>query len=100
MQELIKRNVKKVGAVKVSEYVSGAVEIDYDSIMEHYLEIIKKEKEAFEAEKTLRHKSVMLWSRAIKTEEKKAIEKFAAEHGEEEMQAIREAIKQRHEREF
>ena len=60
-------------------------EYDYDLIMVFYQNLLKKEKEAFEVEKQKKIKDIDFWARAVREEEKVAIEKYAAEHGEEEM---------------
>lgn len=75
-------------------------EYDYDTIMTFYQNLLKKEKEAFEVEKQKKAKEVEYWARAVREEEKVAIEKYASEHGEEEMKQIQKAIKDRHEKEL
>lgn len=75
-------------------------EIDYDEVMGFYQGILKKEKEAFEGEKQKKIKDVEYWARAIREEEKVAIEKYAKEHGEEEMKQIQQAVRERHEKEL
>lgn len=44
-------------------------------------------------------REVELWNRAMREEEKAAIKKYAAEHGEEQMKNIQESIKERQEKE-
>ena len=44
-------------------------------------------------------REVELWNRAMREEEKAAIQKYAAEHGEEQMRNIQESIKERQEKE-
>jgi hypothetical protein len=97
--DLIRRNIKKVNGVQLQDYQSGKLEIDYDSVMSYYQDLIKKEKEAFDVEKQRRHREIQIWSRALKEEQKRQIEKFCEDKGAEEMAQILEAIKQRHERE-
>lgn len=60
-------------------------EFDYDEVMTYYQNLLKKEKEAFEGEKQKKLKDVEYWARAVREEEKVAIEKYAQEHGEREM---------------
>ena len=84
IQELIRRGVKKIGAVKISD-MERKGEFDYDEVMNFYQMLLKKEKEAFEGEKQKKIKDVEYWARAVREEEKTAIEKYAKEHGEEEM---------------
>jgi hypothetical protein len=99
IQELIRRGVKKIGAVKISE-MERKGEFDYDEVMNFYQMLLKKEKEAFEGEKQKKIKDVEYWARAVREEEKTAIEKYAKEHGEEEMKQIQKAIRERHEKEL
>ena len=61
---------------------------DYDLIMTFYQNLLKKEKEAFDTEKTKKLKEVEYYERAVREEEKVAIEKYAQEHGNEEMKQI------------
>ena len=99
IQELIRRGVKKIGAVKISD-MERKGEFDYDEVMNFYQMLLKKEKEAFEGEKQKKIKDVEFWARAVREEEKTAIEKYAKEHGEEEMKQIQKAIRERHEKEL
>ncbi len=50
--------------------------LDYDEIMNFYQNMLKKEKEQFEAEKKKKLKDVEYWARAIREDEKVAIEKY------------------------
>ena len=61
---------------------------------------MKKEKEAFEGEKQKKIKDVDYWARAVREEEKIATEKYAQEHGDEEMKQIQKAVRERHEKEL
>mmetsp|Transcript_15948 Transcript_15948/g.24683 ORF Transcript_15948/g.24683 Transcript_15948/m.24683 type:complete len:91 (-) Transcript_15948:639-911(-) len=45
-------------------------------------------------------RDVELWARALREEEKSAIEKYSREHGDKEMEQIRESIKQKYEKEL
>jgi hypothetical protein len=63
-------------------------EFDYDEVMGFYQNLLKKEKEAFEGEKQRKLKDVEFWARAVREEEKVVMEKYAKEHGEEEMKQI------------
>ena len=87
LAELARRGVKKIGAVKISD-MERKGEFDYDEVMSYYQMLLKREKEAFEGEKTKKLKDVEYWARAVREEEKVAIEKYAREHGEEEMKQI------------
>lgn len=104
LQELIRRGVKKINGVKISDLEKkgdGASDaLDYDTIMNFYQTMLRKEKEAFETQKKQKLKDVEYWARAIREEEKLAIEKYCQEHGEEEMKQIQKAIQDRHEKEL
>lgn len=54
-------------------------------IMNFYQTLLKKEKEQIEQEKKKKLKDVEFWARAVKEEEKTAIEKYCEKYGEEEM---------------
>jgi len=99
LQELIRRGVKKIGNVKISD-MERKGEFDYDEVMNFYQMLLKKEKEAFEGEKQKKIKDVEYWARAVREEEKIAIEKYAKEHGDEEMKQIQKAVRERHEKEL
>lgn len=75
-------------------------EFDYDEVMSYYQSLLKREKEAFEGEKQRKLKEVEYWARAVREEERIAIEKHAKEHGDEEMKQIQRAIRERHEKEL
>lgn len=60
-------------------------EFDYDLILQFYQNLLKKEKEAFEAVKKNKLREVEQYAKAYREEEKIATEKYASEHGEEEM---------------
>ena len=99
IQELIRRGVKKIGNMKISD-MERKGEFDYDEVMNFYQMLLKKEKEAFEGEKQKKIKDVEYWARAVREEEKLAIEKYAKEHGDEEMKQIQKAVRERHEKEL
>lgn len=104
LQELLRRGIKKLGGVKIQDLekkgLEGAEVLDYDSIMTFYQNLLRREKEAIEAEKKKKLKDVEYWARAVREEEKLAIEKYCQEHGEEEMKQIKKAIEDRHEKEL
>ncbi len=99
LSELTRRGVKKIGNVKISD-MERKGEFDYDEVMQYYQGLLKKEKEAFEGEKQKKLKDVEYWARAVREEERIAIEKYAKEHGEEEMKQIQRAVRDRHEKEL
>jgi uncharacterized membrane protein YcaP (DUF421 family) len=76
LQELTRRGVKKIGQVKIAD-MERKGEFDYDEVMTYYQNLLKKEKEAFEGEKQKKLKDVEYWARAVREEEKVAIEKYA-----------------------
>lgn len=63
-------------------------ELDYEQVMAFYSNILKRDREAFELNKTKKVNDVEIWTRAIKEEEKKAMEQYCQEHGQEDIQAI------------
>ena len=63
-------------------------ELDYEQVMAFYSNILKRDCETFELNKTKKVNDVEIWTRAIKEEEKKAMEKYCQEHGQEDIQAI------------
>lgn len=87
LQELTRRGIKKIGNLKISD-MERKGDYDYDEVMNYYQNLLKKEKEAFEGEKQRKLKDVEYWARAVREEEKTATEKYAKEHGEEEMKQI------------
>ena len=56
-------------------------ELDYESIMAFYSNILKKDRERFEMNKTKKVNDVEIWTRAVKEDEKLEMEKYCAEHG-------------------
>lgn len=74
--------------------------IKYDAVMDVYQGLLKKEKEQIEEEKKKKIKEVELWARSLREEEKLAIEKFAKDHGDKEMEQIAESIKEKQEKEL
>lgn len=62
--------------------------IDYDVVVEVYQNFIMKEREAIEEQKKKKMRDVELWNRAVREEEKVAVEKYAREQGDKEIQQI------------
>ena len=54
----------------------------------------------FESEKLKKMRDVEYWARAVREEERIAIEKYASQYGEEEMKQIQRAVRERHEKEL
>ena len=75
LQELVRRGIKKVNGVKIQELERAETQ-DYDSIMTFYQTLLRKEKEAIEAEKKKKLKDVEYWARAVREEEKAAVERY------------------------
>jgi len=99
LQDLTRRGIKKIGNIKISD-MERKGEFDYDDVMNYYQGLLKREKEAFEVEKQRKIKEVEYWARAVREEERAAIEKYAKEHGEAEMKQIQRAVRERHEKEL
>jgi len=55
---------------------SSEKELDYENIMAFYANVLKKDREAFELNKTKKTNDVEIWTRAKKEEEKAAMEAF------------------------
>lgn len=97
--ELIVRGIKKIGKEKVTD-IDQREEFDYDLILQFYQNLLRKEAEQSEEQKKKKARDVDLWARAIREEEKIAIIKHCEEHGEDEMQQIKQAIMDRHAKEL
>ena len=63
-------------------------DLDYDGIMTYYENLLKRDRDAFELNKTKKVNDVEIWSRAVKEEEKKAMDKYCNENGKEEIAKI------------
>lgn len=68
--------------------------------MAFYSNLLKRDREAFELNKTKKINDVEIWCRAVKEEEKLAMEKYCAESGKEEFEKIQKAIVDRHAKEL
>eukprot|EP00347_Sterkiella_histriomuscorum_P021885 403332425 len=99
VQELLRKNIKKINGIKIDKQGQDQ-ELDYDTIMNFYQNLLRKEKEQFEVVKKQKLKDTDHWARALREEEKVVIEKYCAEHGEEEMKQIQKAIADRNEKEL
>ena len=100
LRELFVRGVKQIGKDKIQQLEMQDSELDYESIMAFYANILKKDKEAFELNKTKKVNDVEIWTRAVKEEEKAAMEKYCAEHGQKDIEQIQKAIADRHAKEL
>ena len=100
LRELSVRGVKQIGKDRIQHLERQDQELDYESIMAFYANILKKDKEAFELNKTKKVNDVEIWTRAVKEEEKASMEKYCAEHGQADIEQIQKAIADRHAREL
>lgn len=80
------KGFKKIGKERIKDLEERHERIDYDSVIEFYQNVLRKEREQIEEDKKKKLREVELWTRAIREEEKIAIEKYAAEHGDKEME--------------
>jgi len=79
LQELVRKGIKKINGVRIADMEKKAEQsepLDYDTIMNFYQNLLRKEKEHFEIEKKKKLKEVEHWARAMREEEKVAIEKY------------------------
>jgi hypothetical protein len=98
------KGFKKIGTNKqntksVKELEEDPSKIDYDVAVEVYQNFIMKEREAIEEQKKKKLRDVELWNRAVREEEKIAVEKYAKEQGDKEIQQIEESIRAKQEKE-
>ena len=75
------RGVKQIGKDRIQTLELSDQELDYESIMAFYSNILKKDRERFELNKTKKVNDVEIWTRAVKEEEKLEMERYCAEHG-------------------
>lgn len=81
LRELSVRGVKQIGKDRIQALEMSDQELDYESIMAFYSNILKKDRERFEMNKTKKVNDVEIWTRAVKEDEKLEMEKYCAEHG-------------------
>jgi len=91
---------KKIGKEKIKELERNPDRVDYDTVIEYYQAVLKKEREQIEEDKKKKLREVELWTRAVREEEKIAIEKYAADHGDTEMEQIQASIKEKQAKEL
>lgn len=87
LQELQVKGVKKIKGEKISE-IEKEEELNYDSIMTFYANLLRKEREAFEITKNKKCNDVEIYVKARKEEESKTMKKYCEEHGVKEMEQI------------
>lgn len=91
---------KKIGKDKIKDLEQHQDKIDYDAVIEFYQNVKRKEREQIEEDKKKKLREVELWTRAIREEEKIAIEQYAEDHGDQEMAQIKESIKEKQAKEL
>jgi len=91
---------KKIGKDKIKDLEQHQDKIDYDVVIEFYQNVKRKEREQIEEDKKKKLREVELWTRAIREEEKIAIEQYAEDHGDQEMAQIKESIKEKQAKEL
>lgn len=79
---------KKIGKDKIKELEKNPDRVDYDAVIEYYQAVLKKEREQIEEDKKKKLREVELWTRAVREEEKAAIEEYARDHGASDMEQI------------
>jgi hypothetical protein len=92
VSQMAQKGYKKIGKDKIKDLEANPDKIDYDSVIEFYQGVIKKEREQIEEDKKKKLREVELWNRALREEEKIAIEKYAQQNGEKEMEQIQQSI--------
>jgi len=75
-------------------------DLDYENIMTFYAKVLKKDRDAFEQNKTRKINDVEIWTRARKEEERVAMEDYCKDHGQAEIEQIQKAIADRHAKEL
>lgn len=100
LNDLAVRGVKKIGKERVGDLEKQEGELDYDAIMTTYANILRREREAFELNKTKKNNDVEIWTRAIKEEEKAAMDAYCQTHGQAEIEQIQKAMTDRHAKEL
>lgn len=96
---LSQKGYRKVKKDRIKDLLVQQEKINYDDVIDFYQNVLKKERERIEEDKKKKMREVELWNRALREEEKIAIERFAAEHGAEQMKAIQESMRERQEKE-
>jgi hypothetical protein len=100
LQELNNRGIKKVGKDKIQELERKEEDLDYDTIMNFYQNVLKREKEAYDIQKNKKVNDVEIWARALKEEESIALKDYCQREGNKQMENIRKAIQEKHAKEL
>lgn len=100
LQELLTRGIKKVGKDKIQELDKREEDLDYDTVMTFYQNVLRREREAFEIQKNKKVNDVEIWARALKEEECVAMKDYCEKHGNTEMENIKKAVEEKHAKEL
>ena len=65
---------KKINKDKIKDLKNYPERINYENVIEFYQQVIRKEREQIEEDKKKKMRDVELWNRALREEEKIAIE--------------------------
>lgn len=88
------KGFKKIGKEKIKDLEKNPDKVDYDTIIEFYQNVLRKEREQIEEDKKKKLREVELWTRAQREEEKLAVEQYAEKHGDDETKELQESIKE------
>ena len=99
LRTLQDKGFKKVKKEQIKNLLNKPEKVNYDDVIEVYQGVLKKEREQIEEDKKKKMREVELWNRAIREEEKIAVEKYAQEKGDEDMKALKESMKAKQEKE-
>jgi hypothetical protein len=86
LNTLMIKGFKKIGKDKIKDLEADPEKIDYDTVIEFYQGVLRKEREQAEEDKKKKLREVELWTRALREEEKIAIQNYAENHGDKEME--------------
>ena len=100
LNELSQRGIKKVGKDRIVDLERREEDLDYDTIMTFYQNVLRREQEAFEVSKNKKVNDVEIWTRALREEECIEMQKYCKEKGNQEMENIEKAIRAKHTKEL
>ena len=81
LNELSQRGIKKVGKDRIVDLERREEDLDYDTIMTFYQNVLRREQEAFEVSKNKKVNDVEIWTRALREEECIEMQKYCKEKG-------------------
>lgn len=81
LNELSQRGIKKVGKDRIDVLEKREEDLDYDTIMTFYQNVLRREQEAFEVSKSKKVNDVEIWTRALREEECLEMQKYCKEKG-------------------